>query len=118
MKIVLVPYCYYPDPVGGTEVYVAALAKALWAHNVETVIAAPSETTRSYVYADIPVRRFAVQQQVHNLRALYGEGDELAASEFNRILDAEQPEIVHFHSFTSGVSLKLARAAKARNIPA
>lgn len=103
--------------MGGTEVYVAALAQELLARDVQAIIAAPAETTRSYFYGDIPVRRFAVNQQVSDLRELYGEGDELAANEFAKILDEEQPEVVHFHAFTSGVSLKLLRAAKTRSIP-
>ena len=41
MKIVQVPFCYYPDAVGGTEIYVEALAKGLRDLNEEVVIAAP-----------------------------------------------------------------------------
>ena len=48
---------------------------------------------------------------------LYGEGDELAAREFEKILDEEEPDLVHLHAFTRGVSLKIVRAAKARQIP-
>jgi glycosyltransferase involved in cell wall biosynthesis len=103
--------------MGGTEVYVTTLAKELLARGVQVVIAASSETSGSYFYGDIPVRRFAIRQQVSDLRELYGEGWELAANEFANILDEEQPDVVHFHAFTSNVSLRLVRAAKARNLP-
>jgi len=103
--------------MGGTEVYVAALANELLDRGIEVLIAAPGETTRNYHHDLIPVRRFGVQQQVDDLRKLYGEGDELAAAEFDKILEEEKPDIVHLHAFTRGVSLKLVRAAKARTIP-
>jgi len=103
--------------MGGTEVYVAALAHILQERGMEVVIAAPGEASREYVHEGIRIRRFAVRQQVTDLRELYGEGDELAANEFAKILEEEQPDIVHLHAFTSAVSLRLVRAAKMRNLP-
>ena len=41
MKIVQVPYCFYPDPSGGTEVYVRLLARYLRETGTEVLIAAP-----------------------------------------------------------------------------
>ena len=41
MKVIQAPYTFYPDPVGGTEVYVEKLAQKLFELNVESVIAAP-----------------------------------------------------------------------------
>jgi hypothetical protein len=43
MKIIQVPFCFYPDPVGGTEVFVEGLSRQLQEYGVETVIAAPAE---------------------------------------------------------------------------
>ncbi|MBH8561047.1 glycosyltransferase family 4 protein [Nostoc sp. CENA67] len=117
MKVIQVPFCFYPDPVGGTEVYVDALSRNLQQQGVEVLVAAPGEVNQSYQYNQLPVRRFAVSPKVENLREIYGEGDRQAALEFSRILEAEQPDLVHLHAFTSGVSLRLVQAAKKRQIP-
>ncbi|OYD99139.1 glycosyl transferase group 1 [Nostoc sp. 'Peltigera membranacea cyanobiont' 213] len=117
MRVIQVPFCFYPDSVGGTEVYVEALSRNLQQQGVEVLIAAPGEVNQSYLYNQLRVRRYAISNQVENLREMYGEGDRQAALEFSRILETEQPDLVHFHAFTSGVSLRLVQAAKQRQIP-
>jgi glycosyltransferase involved in cell wall biosynthesis len=116
MKVILVPFCFAPDPVGGTEVYVAELARGLKELGVHSVIAAPSETSRCYTLDHQKVRRYAIDE-VTDVAALYGEGDELGAKEFAKVLDQERPDIVHLHAFTAGVSLRMVREAKSRGIP-
>lgn len=117
MKVVQVPFCFAPDPIGGTEVYVGNLARDLEALGVETVVAAPGETTRAYTIGGLRVRRYAVAREVTDMLQLYGMGDALAASEFGKILDEENPDLVHLHAFTRGVSLRLVQAARQRRIP-
>lgn len=117
MKIIQIPFCFYPDPVGGTEVYVEALSRHLQQQGIEVLIAAPGEINQSYLHHQLKVRRFAISNKVKNLREIYAEGDLQAASEFTRILDTEQPDIVHLHAFTRGVSLRLLNVAKQRQIP-
>jgi hypothetical protein len=111
MKTVHVPFCFAPDPMGGTEVYVAALARNLQEMGFESLIAAPGTTTNSYTADGLCVHRFEVSPET-DLRQLYGEGDPHAAAGFERILDEEKPDLVHLHAFTQGVSVLLARAAK------
>jgi glycosyltransferase involved in cell wall biosynthesis len=117
MKVIHVPFCFYPDPIGGTEVYVDALAHHLHKRGVRVVIAAPGEGSAASVHDGLPVRRFAVTKNVGDLRDLYGEGDDLAAREFGYILDDEHTDVVHLHAFTRGASLRLVREAKRRGIP-
>jgi glycosyltransferase involved in cell wall biosynthesis len=117
VKVIHIPFCFYPDPVGGTEVYVAALAKLLQEeHGIDVVVAAPGEKSCEYLHDGLRVRRFAVCPQPKDLAELYGEGDALAAREFECILDEEKPDAVHLHAFTRGVSLRLVRAARRRGI--
>ncbi len=80
------------------------------------MIAAPGEKSAKYQHQGLPVRRFAVSP-VKDLRELYGEGDSMAAAEFGSILDADQPDLVHLHAFTRGLSLRLVHEAKSRGIP-
>ncbi len=117
MKVIHVPFCFAPDPFGGTEVYVANLTRDLQGLGVDAVVAAPSETSRSYTIDGLRVRRYAVSDKVTDVVQLYGPGDLLAVTEFAKILDEELPDLVHLHAFTRGVSLRLVHAAKKRGIP-
>jgi glycosyltransferase involved in cell wall biosynthesis len=121
MKVVHIPFCFYPDPVGGTEIYVEALAHNLLDLGVESVIAAPSASQEKESQGQTPslkVRSFAVAaESVELLREMYGTGDPVAAARFGRILDEEQPNLVHLHAFTRGASLLVVREAKRRGLP-
>ncbi len=116
VRVIEIPYCYHPDPVGGTEVYVEALARHLQARGIEVIVAAPGDGDAGYEHNGLRVRRYAVGP-VEELRELYGEGDAQAAAEFARILDEERPDLVHLHAFTRGVSLRTVHEAKQRGIP-
>jgi glycosyltransferase involved in cell wall biosynthesis len=116
MKIIQVPFCYAPDPIGGTEIYVSTLARQIRQRGVDVLIAAPSEQNREYIIDDIPVRRFAISPSL-DLPQLYGIGDQSGAAEFIKIVDKEKPDIVHLHAFTAAVSIALIRMVKSRKIP-
>ena len=117
MKLVHVPFCFYPEPVGGTEVYMEGLAHQLIEQGVEVSICAPAERDGVYDHEGLPVRRFAVEDEVSDVAALYGEGDAEVAAGFGRILDIEKPGVLHLHAFTRAVSLSLMREAHSRGIP-
>ncbi len=117
MKVVHVPYCFYPEAVGGTEIYVESVAREMAQAGVEIMIAAPGPRDTTYQHEDLLVRRFAVAPEVGDLRELYGVGDPVAADAFGRLLDDEQPDVVHLHALTRGVSLLLVRETKRRGIP-
>ena len=61
MKIIKVPFCFYPDAVGGTEIYVASLARLLREeHGCDVLIAAPGARSGEYMHENLRVRRFPV----------------------------------------------------------
>lgn len=117
MKVLHVPFGYFPDPVGGTEVYVGELVSALRRHGVDSVIAAPALGTESRVYehAGASVYRFAVARST-NLAQLYGEGDPASASAIARVLEETGADVLHLHSFTNAASLRAVRAARGRGV--
>src|SRR5258708_718597 len=120
LKVLHVPFTFAPDPVGGTEIYVEALAQELITCRIESVIAAPSSTgsDERYEYNGLRVYRYrSATESKQMLRELYGEGDPVAASAFAEILDLERPDIVHLHALTRAVSRLLVGAAKGRGIP-
>jgi len=116
LKVLQIPYCFMPDPIGGTEVYVHALAQELSRRSVRSVIAAPGTTTHAYTLGDLRVRRFAVSPSL-NLREVYGLGDSIAAEEFEKLLDDETPDLIHMHALSPAISVQLVRLVKAREIP-
>ena len=114
------PFTFAPDPVGGTEIYVEALAHSLRSRGIESLIVAPSSTSKNeaYEHNGLRVRRYRVAPESrYMLRELYGGGDPEAAAAFAQILDEECPDAVHIHAFTRAVSVLLVRAAKQRRIP-
>ena len=117
MKVIHVPFCFYPDPVGGTEIYVEALARHLQNLGIEALVATPGEKNQSYTHNELRVRRFTFSKHIHDLSELYGEGDPLAAAKFGNIVDEEKPDLVHLHAMTSAASLRLIRAVKSRQVP-
>ena len=58
MKVVHVPFCFFPDPVGGTELYVQSLARAQRQRGVSAIIAAPGSRSEQYEHDGLLVRRF------------------------------------------------------------
>jgi glycosyltransferase involved in cell wall biosynthesis len=117
VKIIHVPFSFHPDPVGGTEVYVEALARQQQLAGMSAMVAAPGRRDDAYVHRGLSVFRFQATERVDDIRHLYGEGDGPAADAFAGILQHEKPDLVHLHAFTSAVSLRLVREAKRRGIP-
>jgi glycosyltransferase involved in cell wall biosynthesis len=116
MKVLHVPFCYYPDPAGGTEIYVEALARSQRQAGVDAVVAAPGSANQTYSHREQLVYRFQSSSNP-SLRQLYGDGDPEAAESFRKVLADVRPGILHMHAFTSGVSVRLVRCARELGIP-
>ena len=100
-----VPYTYFPDPSGGTEVFVRTLAQRLCARGYPSTIAAPARSAAEYEDAGLTVHRFAIDAPV--LAHAYGAPDEVAAAGFASIVGRVRPRVVHLHARTSAVSERL-----------
>jgi glycosyltransferase involved in cell wall biosynthesis len=119
VRILHVPYSFYPDPAGGTEVYVDGLAACQHALGMEAAVAAPANPgagSSRYHHNGTPVWRFPITPKL-SLPALYGEGDPRAAEAFGAILDEFQPDILHVHALTSAISVLLLGQARRRGCP-
>ena len=117
MKTLHVSFSFPPDPPGGTELYVAALCRELKAIGTEAVVAAPAARTARYRHDGLTVRRFQTKEGQLDLPALYGDGDSVAADNFDRLLDEERPDVVHQHALTPGSSIQIVERVKRRGLP-
>jgi glycosyltransferase involved in cell wall biosynthesis len=111
IDVLHVPFTYFPDPVGGTEIYVAALIAALRARGLEGGVAAPAEEYTTYVHEGFPVFRFA-RAPMPAFASAYGVPDEDAALSFRAVLKRARPRIVHLHARTAAVSDRLVEVAR------
>jgi glycosyltransferase involved in cell wall biosynthesis len=117
VKILHVPFTYYPDPVGGTEVYVASLVQSLAKLGIDSVVAAPAADASStqYEHDGALVYRYPIDT-LGGIHAAYGRPDVVAAQAVGEIIDEVDPDVVHLHALTSAVSVELLRAASRRGI--
>lgn len=112
VRVLHVPYTYFPDASGGAEVYVQALATQLGGLGWRSAIAAPAASAARYESEGLAVHRFAIDP-VPRLDYAYGAPDPVAEQGFGEIVGRLKPQIVHLHARTAAVSDALAEAAKA-----
>jgi glycosyltransferase involved in cell wall biosynthesis len=113
MKIVHLLGWYFPDSVGGTEVYVEGLCRRLRAAGHEVLVAAPDShhaALERYQHDLVPVFRYDIpdtptRDEAHHRVPVRG------ADRFHRFLADERPDILHVHSLTTGVGLPEIREA-------
>ena len=117
MKVLHVPFGYYPDPVGGTEIYVQQLSNGLQQLGFDSIIFAPGQKNEIYQIDKIPVRRFNLSTATASLTALYGQIDSSLVELFGQVLDQEQPDVVHIHAFVGQWTPALVAAVKHRQLP-
>jgi glycosyltransferase involved in cell wall biosynthesis len=118
MKIIHIPFCFFPDAVGGTEVYVDGLAREQQTFGDRVIVAAPGERDARYSLRGLRVRRFAIGSASTDAREVYSQDNDVAARHFGRLLDDEGDiDLVHLHALSSGVSPKLVYEAKCRGLP-
>jgi glycosyltransferase involved in cell wall biosynthesis len=116
MKIAHLPFCYYPDPVGGTEVYVHGLAMEQVAAGHEVIIVAPAAEASTYHHDGLTVHRFRVDANVTDITEMYAADRSVDAQGFLRIMEAEAPDILHVHGYTRAVSKSVLEAVTAQGI--
>jgi glycosyltransferase involved in cell wall biosynthesis len=114
MKIVQAVGWYFPDSLGGTEVYVAALARQLRARGADVAIAAPdpgARTPRRYEHEGCEVFRYPIpasptREEAQGVVAARG------SEYFHRWLAQSGADVAHFHTFVTGLGLFEIAAAK------
>ncbi len=114
MRIIHAVGWYFPDRFGGTEVYVAGLCSRLRAAGQDVLVAAPDAGAlqeRRYEHDGVPVYRYPIpakptRAESQGLIAVRG------IERFHQWLADNHPDIVHAHTFVTGLGLPELRAAK------
>ena len=115
MRIVHALGWYFPESLGGTEIYVASLCRYQRARGDDIYVAAPftgGATGTTYEHEGTPVFRYPIaaeptRDEAQTLVAARG------AEQLHAWLAAVRPDILHVHSFVTGLGLFEMRAAKA-----
>ena len=114
MKIVQALGWYYPESLGGTEVYVATLSRLLTAMGHEVVVAAPLagiSSPRVYDHDGQTVYRYPIPSSPTRDEAqgkVPARGSEL----FRGWLEEVKPDVLHVNSIVTGLGLHEMRAAR------
>lgn len=117
MKRVLhIPFTWFPEPCGGTEIYVRGLIRELVSQGWENQVAVPAKEAGAEVLDGVKVHRIQMAAALSQ-EMLYGAGEPLSAQGFAVVLDAEKPEVVHFHAFSPAISVLWLEAVRSRGIP-
>ena len=114
MRIVQAAGWYHPDSVGGTEIYVGALAQQLKTHGHEVIVAAPQaglQRPRTYQHDGVDVFRYPIPDAPTREEA-QGEAVARGAEHFHSWLGLVRADVVHVHTFVTGLGLKEICAAK------
>jgi glycosyltransferase involved in cell wall biosynthesis len=105
---------YFPESLGGTEVYVDALSRWLKGEGHEVSVAAPAaglSGKRDYTHEGIQVFRYPIP-----VEASFAEVQELTrtrgAEEFDAHLLRLKPDVVHFHTLGTGLGLNEVKSAR------
>lgn len=113
MKLVHIPFSYYPDPVGGTEVYVRALAREQQLLGDSAFVVAPGKQSYAYEHDGVPVHRFAVADDV-SIDEVYLRDRSVDQKAFDAILDRTQPDVVHVHGYTPTINRNIISSIRGR----
>src|ERR1700733_1974399 len=114
MRIVQAVGWYYPDRLGGTEVYVAGLCRKLRAVGHDVLVAAPDPEhteARTYQHEGVPVFRYPIPRKPTRAEC-QGRVAVRGTDRFHEWLVAMRPDVVHIHTLLTGLGLPEVKAAK------
>lgn len=109
---------YFPDSVGGTEMYVQCLAHDLQEKGWNVLIAAPSrdENQSQYEHDGVPVFRYPITLKPDRMELRF-EKKPVYFDVFENWLFNHKPDIIHMHSFTRGCGYFHAKLARQLGVP-
>jgi glycosyltransferase involved in cell wall biosynthesis len=119
MKIVHAIGWYFPTSTGGSEIYVRAITRHQRGAGLDVKVVAPSPGTEhptTYVDDEVPVYRYPIPADATRSE-VRGETMVRGAEHLHAWFARERPDVVHFHTVTTGLDfgeMQAAHAAGAR----
>lgn len=113
MRVVESVGFYFPDSVGGSEVYVSSLASKLQANGIECIVAAPYQSPKAlqYIHGGVEVFRYPFPERSRHDEA-QGRVPPRHFAVFETWLREQRADVYHQHSWTTGCGLWHLEAAK------
>ena len=114
MKIVHALGWYFPESLGGTEVYVAGLVQRLLRTGYEVAVAAPLrglQGTQTYEHDSVPVFRYPVPSDPTR-EECQSRVPARGAEQFTKWIASQRPDVLHVHTLSTGLSIFELEAAK------
>ncbi len=119
MRVVHALGWYYPENLGGTEIYVAGLCRRMRSAGQDVYVAAPQagrEGPAEYLHEGVPVFRYPIpaapsRDEAQGLTAARG------AELFHQWLSRLDPDVLHVHSLVTGLGLFELRVARRLGVP-
>lgn len=115
MKVIQSLGWYHPESWGGTEAYVAALARELSSLGVSSVIAAPAAKAWDGSHDGHAVHRYPVEPQQRHAQ-VSGAQPHGGFRDFEDWLAGQDAVLYHQHSWTYGCGLHHLQAARSRGL--
>jgi len=127
MRILQISCSYFPQTVGGTEVYVQGLSKELLARGHQVFISyvtdfiealGPKIKTREYLFEAVPI--FVIEENAYGRKTrdlYYWQENPEFSRVFAEYIRRINPDIVHFHHYSPAAVILQMRMLKQRNIP-
>ncbi|HVA49248.1 MAG TPA: glycosyltransferase [Pirellulales bacterium] len=113
LRIAHLPSSYFPDTLGGTEVYVQSLCKLLEELGHATAVVWHSETAAGLPENAFPLGTLPPPRRSH----LYTRFAGAEPRGFRDFLRGWKPDVVHFHAFTLGAGGDHAECCRRENVP-
>ena len=114
MKIVHALGWYFPESLGGTEVYVAGLVRRLRYAGHEVLVAAPLrglQSTQTYEHDSVTVFRYPTPGDPTR-EECQSRVPARGAEHFNKWLASQRPDVLHVHTLSTGLGVFELEAAK------
>lgn len=109
MKIILCLHHFLPEFVGGTEIYVANLAKQLLQKGNEVIVVIPNlgiDITREYFHEGVRVIKYA-ENSIEDRPMILGKKKPGGLKIFSQTIKKEKPNLVHFHELAPGRGINI-----------
>ncbi len=106
---------YYPGPPGGSEAYVGAISRSMASAGCSVCVIAPQagiSGLERYEHEGVSVVRYPIPS-ASTREEVQGKARVRGTEYLHDFLRRERPDIVHFHSFSTGIGIPELRAARA-----